>query len=92
MAETDAGTVRLGRCTQQGYLSAGQYLRLKGRRGSKEAIVAVAASILTAAYHVLKCGVEYRDWVEPISESVTPKSLLSAWPNACGSQGMTSVS
>jgi len=42
------------------YLQA-QYLRLKGRRGPKKAIVAVAASILTAAYHMLKYGVEYRD-------------------------------
>jgi len=38
-----------------------QYLRLKARRGPKKAIVAVAASILTAAYHIVKYGVEYRD-------------------------------
>src|SRR5206468_4391169 len=39
------------------YLYA-QFLRLKSRRGPKQAIVAVAASILTAAYHILKHGVE----------------------------------
>ena len=43
-----------------GYLQA-QFLRLKGRRGAKKAILAVAASMLTAAYHMLKNGVEYQD-------------------------------
>ena len=43
-----------------GYLRA-QFVRLRSRRGPKKAIVAVAASILTAAYHVLRDGVEYRD-------------------------------
>lgn len=42
------------------YLRA-QFLRLKSRRGPKKAILAVAASILTAAYHMLKNGVEYKD-------------------------------
>jgi hypothetical protein len=36
-------------------------LRLKARRGPKKAIVAVAASILTAAYHMLRTGAEYHD-------------------------------
>jgi transposase len=38
-----------------------QFLRLKSRRGPKKAIVAVAASILTAAYHMLRTGAEYHD-------------------------------
>ncbi len=39
-----------------------QFLRLKSRRGPKKAAVAVAASILTAAYHILKDdGVVYLD-------------------------------
>lgn len=38
-----------------------QFLRLKGRRGPKKAAVAVAASILTAAYHMLRDKAEYRD-------------------------------
>lgn len=35
--------------------------RIKSRRGHKKAVVAVAASMLTAAYHMLKDGVEYED-------------------------------
>jgi transposase len=42
------------------YLHA-QFVRLKSRRGPKKAIVAVAASMLTAAYFMLRDGVEYRD-------------------------------
>lgn len=42
------------------YLHA-QYLRLRSRRGPKKAICAVAASILTAAYHMLKDGTFYAD-------------------------------
>lgn len=38
-----------------------QFLRLKARRGAKKAIIAVAASMLTAAYYMLRDGVEYRD-------------------------------
>lgn len=38
-----------------------QFQRLKARRGPKKAIVAVAASILTAAYHMLRTGAEYHD-------------------------------
>lgn len=42
------------------YLQA-QFLRLRARRGAKKAILAVAASMLTAIWHMLKNGVEYRD-------------------------------
>jgi transposase len=35
--------------------------RLKARRGPKKAIVAVAASILTTAYHLLRDGTVYQD-------------------------------
>jgi len=42
------------------YLQA-QYLRLRSRRGAKKAIGAVAASMLTAAYHMLKNGTLYKD-------------------------------
>jgi transposase len=42
------------------YLRA-QFLRIKSRRGAKKAIIAVAASILTACFHMLRSGVEYRD-------------------------------
>ena len=42
------------------YLHA-QFLRIKARRGPKKAILAVAASMLTAAYYIQRDGVEYRD-------------------------------
>lgn len=38
-----------------------QYFRLRARRGARKAIVAVAASILTAVYYILRDGVPYRD-------------------------------
>jgi len=42
------------------YLQA-QFHRLRARRGAKKAILAVASSMLTAAYHMLKNAVEYKD-------------------------------
>jgi transposase len=42
------------------YLRA-QFHRIKARRGAKKAIIAVAASILTAIYHMLKNGTTYQD-------------------------------
>ena len=42
------------------YLHA-QFLRIKGRRGAKKAIIAVASSMLTAAYFMLRDGVVYED-------------------------------
>jgi transposase len=42
------------------YLQA-QFHRLRARRGAKKAILAVAASMLTATYHMLKNAVEYQD-------------------------------
>jgi transposase len=42
------------------YLRA-QFLRIKSRRGAKKAILAVASSMLTAAYFMLRNGVEYQD-------------------------------
>jgi transposase len=42
------------------YLQA-QFLRLRSRRGPQKAVCAVAASILTAAYHMLKDGTVYQD-------------------------------
>ena len=38
-----------------------QFQRLRARRGPKKAICAVAASILTAAYHMLRDGTFYQD-------------------------------
>jgi transposase len=45
---------------KNGYLRA-QFLRIKSRRGAKKAILAVASSMLTAAYFMLRDGVEYHD-------------------------------
>jgi hypothetical protein len=45
---------------QHNYLHV-QFLRLRARRGPNKAILAVAASILTAAYYVLRDQVPYRD-------------------------------
>lgn len=46
--------------SKETYLRA-QFLRLKTRRGAKKAAVAVAASILTAAYHMIRNRSEYKD-------------------------------
>jgi transposase len=45
---------------QDGYLRS-QFLRIKSRRGPKKAIMAVAASILTAAYHLVRDPVPYKE-------------------------------
>lgn len=38
-----------------------QFFRLRARRGPQKAIVAVAASMLTAIYHIIRDGSRYRD-------------------------------
>ena len=45
---------------KDGYFHA-QFLRLKSRRGPKKAILAVAASMLTDVYYMLRDGVEFHD-------------------------------
>jgi transposase len=46
--------------TPASYLQA-QFHRLRSRRGAKKAIMAVAASMLTAIYHMLTDGTDYHD-------------------------------
>ena len=46
--------------TKGSYLQT-QFHRIRARRGAKKAIVAVAASMLTAIYHMLKDGTTYQD-------------------------------
>lgn len=46
--------------TKNSYLRA-QFARLKSRRGAKKAIVAVAASMLTAAFYIIRDRVVYRE-------------------------------
>ena len=47
--------------TRNTYSDGAQFLRLKSRRGPKKAILAVAASIVTAAYHILKEETTYQE-------------------------------
>ena len=59
------------------YLQA-QFCRIKARRGAKKAVCAVAASILTAAYHMLKNGTLYQDpGADHSARRANPKQLQS---------------
>jgi len=64
------------KCT---YLNA-QFVRLRFRRGPKKAAVAVAASILTAIYHMLKNNTKYvdpgHDYFDKYRPQKTVKRLL----------------
>jgi transposase len=46
---------------RKGSYYGAQYRRLKARVGDKKAIIAVAASILTAIYHIVRSGTAHRD-------------------------------
>ena len=46
---------------KKGSYYQGQFFRLKPRRGPKKAVVAVAASLLTAVYHILRDGTVHQD-------------------------------
>ena len=48
-------------CRKKNSYFEAQFLRLRARRGPKKAAVAVAASILTTAYHMLADGTCYQD-------------------------------
>ena len=66
------GAVRV----KDSYLQA-QFHRLRSRRGAKKAILAVAASMLTAAYHMLKNGIPYRDLgADQFSSRYRSKAIL----------------
>ena len=66
------------------YLRA-QYQRLRGRRGPRKAACAVAASILTAAYHMLKDGTAYAD----LGPTTSPST---AAPRRCRPGGSSAAS
>ena len=53
--------MRLGGVRKKDSYLKSQFLRIKARRGPKKAIMAVAASILIAIYHMLKDGTLYQD-------------------------------
>lgn len=60
-----------------------QFQRLRHRRGPKKAICAIAASILTAAYHMLRDGTFYRD--------LGPNHFVSLSPEARANQLMRQI-
>src|SRR3954453_12976417 len=66
-----AGTRKKG-----SYLQA-QFQRLRHRRGPKRAVCAVAASILTAAYHMLRDGTFYQDLGPDHLRRGTPEPQVS---------------
>ena len=55
------------------YLQA-QFQRLRHRRGPKKAVCAIAASILTAAYHMLRDGTFYQDLGPDHFNRTTPET------------------
>jgi transposase len=65
--------------TKNTYLSA-QYHRLAARRGRKKAIMAVAHSILVAAYHIIKDKEPYKDlggnFFDKLNSVATAKRLV----------------
>ena len=61
MVEARPSPMCLERITHQGYYYQAQFFRLKARRGPKKAAIAVATSLLTAAYHMLKNGTFHQD-------------------------------
>jgi transposase len=73
---------------KKSYLSA-QFFRIKSRRGSRKAIMAVAASMLTAIYFMLRDGVGYRDlghdYFDRINKAKTADRLVRRL-NALGYQ------
>lgn len=55
-----------------------QFFRLRAKRGPQKAICAVAASILNAAYHMLKDGVPHRDLGVDYFDRRRPKAKLGS--------------
>jgi hypothetical protein len=61
VAQDPVGPMCLGRQAQKGSYFNAQFLRLRGRRGPKKAACAVAASLLTTIYRMLKDGTQFQD-------------------------------
>ena len=53
-----------------------QYGRLAGRRGKKRAVIAVAHSLLTVVYYVLRDHVEYKDLGQDYFDKLNSKRLV----------------
>lgn len=52
-----------------------QFNRIRARRGAKKAAVAVAASLLTASYHLLKKSEDYRDLGENYFDQLNKEKI-----------------
>lgn len=70
------------------YLRA-QFLRLRARRGPKKAILAVAGSILTAAYFMLKNNATYRDLGADYFDRADREKMASRLVRKLGELGYT---
>lgn len=64
-----------GAIRKRGAYPGAQYRRLVGTRGKKRAIVAVAHTLLRAAYYVLRDGVDYRDLGVDHYDRLAPEKL-----------------
>lgn len=54
-----------------------KYRRLRARRGPQKALIALAASLLTAIYHVIRDNTEYRDLGADHFDRLANKNLLA---------------
>jgi len=70
------------------YLQA-QFQRLRHRRGPKKAVCAVAASILTAAYHMLRDGTFYHDLGADHFNRTTPETQANRLARQIAKLGFT---
>ena len=71
------------------YLHA-QFVRLRARRGPQKAIIAVAASILSIAYYLLRNQVPYAISEHSIPPALIRSKLQIAWPAGSKSSAMKS--
>lgn len=69
------------------YLRA-QYYRIKARRGPKKARIAVAASVLTVVYYVLRDKVSYRDLGSDYFDKLAPAKAIERLVQRLNSLGM----
>lgn len=59
--EAHGELLEIGLACSGGSVRRAQFLRLRARRGTKKAIVAVAASLLTAVYYMVRDETRYKD-------------------------------
>jgi hypothetical protein len=64
-----------------------QFLHLQARRGPQKAICAVAASILTAIYHMLKDGTFHQDLGAAYFDRRSPEAKVKRLPRQIASLG-----